>query len=229
MVIEIEEGLLEKVKEVFSKLEDDVKIYFFTNTEEDCKYCEDILQILTMLADLSDKIVLIKKDQSSEEAKKYNIPMFPAILLHGKKEYNVRFFGIPAGYEFGALIEDIVDISTGKPQVDPKIAKVLESIKEPVWIKVFVTPTCPYCPIAARTAHKFAMLNKNITSDVIEAMEFAELADKYGVYAVPKVVINDKIEFEGAVPDSFFLAKILEALGKEMPEALIGEQQRHGT
>jgi len=229
VVVEIEEGLLEKVGEIFRKLKKDVKIYFFVDTENECKYCEDILYILKSLAGLSDKITIIERDHKSEEVKKYNIPMFPAILIHGAEEYNVRFFGIPAGYEFGALVEDIVDISTREPEVEPKIAKIVQNIEKPVWIKVFVTPTCPYCPIAARTAHKFAILNTNITSDVIEAMEFTELADKYGVYAVPKIIINDKVEFEGAVPDSFFLAKILEALDKEIPKILIDEHHSHET
>jgi len=220
VVIEIEEELLEEIRRIFSKLEGNVRIYFFRNTEEECQFCEDTLHILKTLAGLSDKISVIEKDHRSDEARKYNIPMYPAILLHGEKEYNIRFFGIPAGYEFGALVEDIVDVSTGKPKVDSKIAEAVKSIDEPVWIKVFVTPTCPYCPRAVRTAHKFAILNKNITGDMIEAMEFSELADKYGVFSVPKIIINEKVEFEGAAPDSFFLAKILEALGREIPETL---------
>ena len=86
---------------------------------------------------------------------------------------------------------------------------------------VFVTPTCPYCPIAVRASHRFAILNKNIYGDMIEALEFNKLADKYGVFAVPKIVINDKVEFEGAMPDSFLLSKILEALGRKIPEDLV--------
>ncbi|MEM2744532.1 MAG: thioredoxin family protein, partial [Nitrososphaerota archaeon] len=64
------------------------------------------------------------------------------------------------------------------------------------------------------TAHKFAIINKNIKADVIEAIEFPKLARKYNVFAVPKIIINDTIEFEGAVPEEFFLNKILEALEK---------------
>jgi len=47
---------------------------------------------------------------------------------------------------------------------------------------------------------------------MIDASEFPHLANRYGVYAVPKVVINDKISFEGAVPEDLFLNYILEAI-----------------
>ena len=47
---------------------------------------------------------------------------------------------------------------------------------------------------------------------MIEATEFPEMSQKYGVMAVPKIVINDKIKFEGAVPEHVFLKKIKEAL-----------------
>jgi predicted DsbA family dithiol-disulfide isomerase len=53
----------------------------------------------------------------------------------------------------------------------------------------------------------------NVTADVIEASEFPELSQAYGVSAVPKTVINDKVEFTGAVPEEAFLAAIQQALG----------------
>ncbi|RLF83887.1 glutaredoxin, partial [Thermococci archaeon] len=83
------------------------------------------------------------------------------------------------------------------------------------------TPTCPYCPMAVRMAHKFAIEhalagNDKILGNMIEAIEFPELADQYGVMAVPKVVIKvdgeDKVSFEGAYPEKMFLEKLLEAL-----------------
>ncbi|HDN01736.1 MAG TPA: glutaredoxin, partial [Candidatus Bathyarchaeota archaeon] len=61
-------------------------------------------------------------------------------------------------------------------------------------------------------AHKFAILNRNILGDMIEAIEFPDLSQKYMVMAVPKIVINEKVTFEGAVPEMFFAQKIIEAI-----------------
>jgi predicted DsbA family dithiol-disulfide isomerase len=52
----------------------------------------------------------------------------------------------------------------------------------------------------------------HITADIIEANEFPELSQRYGVSGVPKTVINDKVEFVGAVPEEHFLAAIQQAV-----------------
>ena len=52
----------------------------------------------------------------------------------------------------------------------------------------------------------------NVTADVIEASEFPELCQSYGVTGVPKIIINDKVEFVGAVPEQHFVAAIKQAL-----------------
>ncbi|MFO8061375.1 MAG: thioredoxin family protein, partial [bacterium] len=69
-----------------------------------------------------------------------------------------------------------------------------------------------YCPAAVRIAHKFAMINPNIKADMIESYEFTEMADKYNVQGVPRVVINETVSFEGALPEGDYLKKIKEAL-----------------
>ena len=92
------------------------------------------------------------------------------------------------------------------------VVEIIKKVDKPVNIMVFVTPTCPYCPLAVRTAHKFAIENENITASMIEATEFPELSNRYSVFAVPKVVINDKVSFEGAIPEEAFAKKVIEAI-----------------
>ncbi len=57
-----------------------------------------------------------------------------------------------------------------------------------------------------------AVASEHITADVVEITEFPELAQRYHVYGVPKVVINDMVEFEGALPEPRFLLEVLRAL-----------------
>ena len=143
--------------------------------------------------------------------------MAPAILLHGEeKEYGVKYYGIPSGYEFQSLVEDIIDISRGEIDLPKSIKEKIENIDKDIEILVFVTPTCPYCPRAVRSAHKYAIINQRIDAAMIEAMEFEDLSRQYNVMAVPKIVIRvngeDKEEFEGAYPDAAFVEKIYESL-----------------
>jgi len=62
-----------------------------------------------------------------------------------------------------------------------------------------------------RLAQHMAIASPRVTAQCIEANEFPELSQRYRVMAVPKVVINDKVEFEGAVPERDFLDAVLEA------------------
>lgn len=87
----------------------------------------------------------------------------------------------------------------------------MKSVTKPLHIQVFVTPTCPYCSIAVRTAHQLAIENLNITADMVESIEFPHLANRYSVMAVPKTVINDKIEFVGAPSEEEFVDYVLRA------------------
>jgi len=217
--VEYDEELVGELRKAFASLANPVKLLFFSDPESECEHCDDIRSILKLLASASDKVSVLELAKGSAEAERLNIRMYPAIVVHGVKECNIRFFGTPAGYEFAALVEDVIDASRGEPKnLNPRIAAALrDHVAGKTVIKVFVTPTCPYCPLAVRTAHRFAMVNDRIYGDMIEALEFLELADKYGVYVVPKIVIEvngeDRSEFEGALPDAYFAAEVLKANG----------------
>jgi len=127
-------------------------------------------------------------------------------------DYGIRFYGIPSGYEFMSLLEDIVDVSNGSHGFGEQEMKEIESIDKPVHIKVFVTPVCPYCPSAVRIAHRLAIANSNIKADMIEVTEFPYLGNKYNVRGVPKSVINENWSLEGAVPEHIFISKVKESI-----------------
>ena len=63
------------------------------------------------------------------------------MLVEGDRDYGIRFFGIPTGYEFGALIEDIIMVSKRDSGLAPKTREILAQLGEPVHMHVFITPT----------------------------------------------------------------------------------------
>jgi len=209
----LNEDLKAKVSRIFAQnLEGEVKIRYFTQDFE-CEFCRETRMLLEELTALSQKIKLEVYDfvADAEKAKEFGVDKIPATILSGKDEYKVRFFGIPSGYEFTTLIEDIVDVSKGRSRLPPQLVNKVKSITKPIHIQVFVTPTCPYCPKAVRVAHQLAIENLNITADMVESIEFPHLANRYSVMAVPKTIINDKIEFLGALPEEKFIEHVLKA------------------
>ncbi len=197
-----------------------VKLVMFTQAIE-CQFCAETRQIVEEVAQLSDRITVEVYNFVTDKsvAEMYGVDKIPAIAVlrmedGQEKDYGIRFYGIPSGYEFTSLIEDILDVSRGDSGLQPETRKVVAGITEPVHFQVFVTPTCPYCPHAVRLAHKLAIESEAIRADMVEAIEFPYLANKYSVYGVPRTVINDKVHLEGAVPEPLLVAKLLEAVGQ---------------
>jgi glutaredoxin-like protein len=192
------------------KLVDPVKIVMFTQ-EIECRFCSDTRKLIQDLATLNDKLTVEIYDfvADSVKAKEYGINKIPALAIIGKKDYGVRIYGIPYGYELQTLIEAIVNVSKGKTDLSDKTKSILAEVKSPVHIQVFVTLTCPHCPAAAAVAHKLAIESDMVKADVIDSSEFPDLAMKYNVIGVPKVIINEKVEFVGAFNEDLFAEHVL--------------------
>ena len=192
------------------KLVDLVKIVMFTQ-EVECRFCSDTRNLVQDLASLNDKITTEIYDfvADAAKAKEYGIDKIPALAIIGKKDYGVRIYGIPYGYELQTLIEAIINVSKGKTDLSDKTKSILKEVKSPVHIQVFVTLTCPHCPVAATVAHKLAIESDLVKADVIETSEFPDLAMKYNVIGVPKIIINEKIEFVGAFNEDLFAEHVL--------------------
>lgn len=201
------------LKEIFSKkLQNKVKIVVFTK-KEGCEYCEELKELAQEVSSLDERIGYEFHDFEEEDARaKYYVEMAPAVTIVGSEPKKFHYYGLPAGYEFSAFIDDVIDVSRGTTRLAPVTLNRLNSINREVKIQVFVTPSCPYCPRAVRIAHQFAMANKYITGDMIEALEFEELAEEYGVMSVPHIVINGEYTFIGAVPETQFLNYVFDAL-----------------
>ncbi|MFQ5761932.1 MAG: thioredoxin family protein [Candidatus Bathyarchaeia archaeon] len=204
------------VKSLLEKeMKHDVIVVNFSQ-EFECDYCRETRQLLNELAQISNKIKVESYDfvKDAEKAKEFGVDKIPATIIMGEKDYGIRYFGIPSGYEFSSFLEDIVDVSKRNTRLSQASKDKLKTVNKPIHIQVFVTPTCPYCPRAVRLAHQFAMENDLIRADMIESTEFPQLSNKYDVMAVPKIVINESIAFEGALPEAHFLGQVMLALEK---------------
>ncbi|NPD89146.1 MAG: glutaredoxin [Asgard group archaeon] len=218
MSLDVDENIKRQVKEIFQHMENIVYVKLFADKDR-CLTCAQTKEIIELLAELAPEnmidITVYDQEDNPPEIQKYNVERFPTILLHGEKEHDVVFTGIPSGYEFGTLVEDILDISARKVTLKSENLEKVEKIDKPIKIQVFVTPTCPYCTSAVRIAHKLAMANPNIIGEMVEATEFPQLAQKYYVMGVPKTVINEgAVQFEGAYSEDQFVEKVMEAYKK---------------
>jgi glutaredoxin-like protein len=196
--------------EFANRLERPVTMVLFTQDLE-CRYCAETRRLAEEVAALSEKIRINVYDfvVNADKAKEYGVDKVPAIVIIGDKDYRVKYYGFPFGYEFQTLVEALINVSRGNTDLSAKTKELLREVKSPVHIQVFVTLTCPHCPVAATVAHKFAVENDLVRADVVDIGEFSYLAVKYSVVGVPKVVINEKVEFVGVLAEDLFLEHLI--------------------
>ena len=199
-------------REFQEKLQEGVVLHFFQDGDEASKITGQILEELTGL----DSRIALRRysfSQDGEAVKQFGIDRAPAIVVAREdRDFGIRFYGMPAGYEFSSLVEDVIDVSRGEIDLPRDVAEELQGLDSPVHIQVFVTPTCPYCPRAVRTAHKFAMASDRVTADMVMATDFNDLSAKYGITAVPHTVVNGTTNFIGALPERQFLNEVLKGI-----------------
>jgi len=210
----IPDNIKKAVRDQFAGLKDNVKLKVFTQ-EFECDYCRETREMAEEIAGLSDKIAceVFDFEKNKKEVEEYSIDKIPAIAVVGKKDHGIRFYGIPAGYEFSSLLEAIKLVSTGNNKISDSTKKFLDTLGKEVHLKIFVSPTCPYCPISVIKAHELAYYSDKVKADMIEVTEFPHLAVKYEVQGVPRTVINEESFIEGAAPESMVIDKIREAVG----------------
>ncbi len=133
----------EHIKKFFEEnLVNPVRLVMFTQ-ELECEYCAETRQLVEEIAELSPKITaeIYNFITDKPKAEEYKVDKIPAIALIGQKDYGIRFYGIPSGYEFSTLLEDIVDVSRGESGLSEASKKALATLTKPIHIQVFVTPT----------------------------------------------------------------------------------------
>jgi len=119
-----------------------VKLVHFTQ-ELNLEYGREAKQLLTELLALSEKIslevynFLLDKDRVSE----YGVDKVPATAVRNGKDYGIRFYGLPAGYEFATLLDAILSVSQGDSGLKAENRERLAKLSQPVHLEVFVTPT----------------------------------------------------------------------------------------
>jgi alkyl hydroperoxide reductase subunit AhpF len=87
--------------------------------------------------------------------------MVPAVVMLDQdgNDTNIRFFGIPGGYEINSFLGALLEVSGERQELPADILKRIQKIDKDIHIQVFVTLSCPHCPGAVITAHRLALEN----------------------------------------------------------------------
>lgn len=215
----LNDEVIDQIRPLLDELEHEVELVVYTGGtlvvpgRDATGHQEEALGLLREVAGLSERITVTETPLAGdEEAAALGIERAPTILFRRKGEArtNLRYAGLPSGYEFTMLLEAIRLVANAEPADDP-----IGELEEPVLLQTFVTPTCPYCPRAVLTAFELALGNERVVAEGVEANEFPVLSGAYRISSVPDTVIggSDRHRVLGAQPKRSFVEAIRAATG----------------
>jgi alkyl hydroperoxide reductase subunit AhpF len=131
------------VRQEFQRIQGPVKLVVFSQELVAGDLCRQNEQLVREVAELDDRITVevLNPQIDRERTEAYRVDQVPAIVVEGARDYGIRFFGIPSGYEFSNLIDAIIVASSGEPQLSDATKSSLAALTADVHIKVFSTPT----------------------------------------------------------------------------------------
>ncbi|BCU69119.1 thioredoxin family protein [Stygiolobus caldivivus] len=123
------------------------------------------------------------------------------------------YYGVPTSNELWPFLNALIRVSNNVVQLDEKERS--EAMKIKGNIKLFVTPDCTKCPIAAELLYQLPVINENINLEIIDVTEYEDLGKKYRVLNVPKIVLNDSAEIPGGFPPHIILKMLIKSSEKQ--------------
>ncbi len=219
----------EYLEKTFKSFEDDVVLEVYTEKGPHDEFNKFALNVCRAFAALTDKVEVREYSLSDEMARKREIITSPTILISPNR-YDIRFLGAPSGEEGRALVEGMALASKGAEGLSETTTSLLSRIDDQREIRVFASPSCPYCPGQVINAFKAAIGNPaHVSAWCVSTQENEEMAEEYLVGSVPHTSINDIVAFVGLEPEEKFMAQLvyLKSLDEILEETGVFEDQEH--
>lgn len=132
----------EFVSSTLGTMNGEARIVLVTS-RNDCEFCgltEGFLEDIASLAPgVAVEVLDLEKDTAG--AGEFGIERAPGIAILGDKDYGIRYYGLPTGFEFTTFIETIRAVAEGNPGLPPEFLTALASLEKPVTLTVFSTKT----------------------------------------------------------------------------------------
>jgi thioredoxin reductase (NADPH) len=194
----------EQLEIVFQQLPRNIPLYLFTQVGNNDVFNQAARELIRAFREITPKIEFREYDLNHDLAKKWDVYRSPTILFD-PEHYPIRWLGAPMGEEGRTFLEALLLIGMENSSLSDQALKVLDKIESKRDIKVFVSPTCPYCPQQAVNGLKTVVEKPElITLEIIDIQCNPDLADRYSAQSVPQTYANEVLIAQGAQPEELF-------------------------
>ncbi|MCW8108205.1 alkyl hydroperoxide reductase subunit F [Alteromonas ponticola] len=194
--------IVNTLKGYFESMQNDVT--FVLQTGEHSKRNE-LIAFLTSIVQTSDNLKLEERD--THEKLRSALSFF--IEVNGV-DTGIRFSGIPSGHEFNSLILAILHASGTNLKLDESVQKMVTAVSDQLHFEVFVSLSCHNCPDVVQILNQFALLNPNISTEMIDGGLYPNLIEERDIQGVPSVYLNGERFANGKIDAATLINKLVE-------------------
>ena len=208
----IDKSLLDAVKSYSENMTR--PITFVLGSGEHSKRAE-LIDFLTKIAGTTDKINF----DSTATDDSLPSPISFKVVSHidgALTDTGIVFSGIPGGHEFTSLILAILQAGGHTLKLDEGIQKLIKRFNKPLQFQTYVSLSCHSCPEVVQALNQFALLNDDISNEMIDGALFQKQVEANNIQGVPAVFLNGK-PFANGLIDT---AKLIEKLQEQFPDLL---------
>lgn len=177
---------------------------------------EELHEFLAGIAGVSDKITLEQRDVADLHS------AISFLLEADGVDTGIRFSGIPSGHEFNSLVLALLQASGTEIKLDDSLKQMISGIEEKLNFEVFISLSCHNCPDVVQALNQFALLNPNITNEMVDGGLFQDVVKERDIQGVPSVYLNGELFANGKVT----AAEIIDKLIERYPSIVSGGQQK---
>lgn len=202
------EQVHKKLTELFGKIDHEVPLLLFTEPTINNQYNDVLRDVIRAVRGITAKVTLREFGRSHQLADAYHIHNFPT-LLFDPEHFSIRWLGAPVGEEGRTFIEALTMLGYRNTKLSGPSKKILEKITTPRAIRLFVSPTCPFCPQQATNALKAAISRPDLISlEIVDIQANQDLTEQYNAFSVPVCYANDVMIARGAQQEELFMASL---------------------
>jgi alkyl hydroperoxide reductase subunit F len=193
----LDSQILEQLKSVFGKLENQVELVYSESSHEDQ---DKLLDMLRAVQSTSSKLVLRSSGIIT------SAPSFH--LEYNSRPNGISFYGIPSGHEFTSLILAILNSDLKGKLPDEMIIERIKKIKGPIELKTYVSLSCENCPDVVQALNLMAVIHGNFSHQMIDGLYTQDEIARLGIQGVPSVMMGDQLISSGKIQFIDLLNKI---------------------
>ncbi|NVK56564.1 MAG: alkyl hydroperoxide reductase subunit F [Alteromonadaceae bacterium] len=179
-------------------------VTFVLQTGEHSKR-DELRKFLSDVAGISDKIQLEERDTKGVLRSAISF-----LLEADGEDTGIRFSGIPGGHEFNSFVLALLHASGTELKIDDSVQSIVKGVKDELKFEVFISLSCHNCPDVVQALNQFALLNPNISSEMIDGGLYQSLVEERDIQGVPSVYLNGELFANGKVDAAMLIDKLLE-------------------